>query len=192
MYENNLTKNYQNYLRQPPVHYMNNKMINNNPIYTSNIYDQNFYQQMMMAREEQLRKIRNVSELGLTKEQLTEYVICPIKEEKSNVSEIAKLLDEENIHFTQQFIEDNWWKTRTNAPYKNILKDQDWTKNFKNSDDLIVHKYTNFDKIGLMDEYDKLCKLLEKHNNELKSIFSVSKENEYKLKFDRVQKQNIV
>jgi hypothetical protein len=167
---------------------MNNQMLNNNPLYSSNIYDQSFYHQMMLQREEQLRKIKNISDLNLSKEQITEYVIAPIKVEKSDTGEIKKLFDDEEQRLTQKFIEDNWWSQRTNAPYKNILKDQDWKKDFKKEDDLIVHKYSNLDKIGLMKEYETILKLIEHHNGELKVVFSASKESEYKKSFKFVQK----
>jgi hypothetical protein len=187
MYQNNLTQRYQSYANQP-INYMNNQMFTNNPAYASNIYDQNFYQQMMMQREEQMRKIRNINDLGLTKEQITEYVIAPIRVEKGDSSELTRSIDEEREQLTKGFIEKNWWSQRTNAPYKNILKDLDWKKDFKTQDDLIVHKYTDLDKVGLMDDYKALVSLIEKHNGQLKVIFSLSKENEHKKAFKFVQK----
>ena len=163
-------------------------MLNNNPLYSSNIYDQNFYQQMMLQKEEQLRKIKSISDLNLSKEQITEYVIAPIRVEKNDVNELKKICDEEDQRLTKEFIESNWWSQRTNAPYKNILKDQDWRKTFKIEDDLIVHKYSDLDKVGLMDEYMAILKLIEKHNGELKVVFSASNESEYKKAFKFVQK----
>lgn len=186
-YQNNLVNRFQTHNTQP-IQYMNNQMLNNNPLYSSNIYDQNFYQRMMLQREEQMRKIKNVSDLNLSKEQITEYVIAPIKVVKGDTAEIKKLFDDEEQRLTKKFIEDNWWSQRTNAPYKNILKDQDWKKDFKKSKDLRIHKYSNLDKIGLMEEYETINKLLEQHDGELKVIFSSSKESEYKKSFKFVQK----
>jgi len=176
MIQNNLLKNYQ---KQNP---------NINALYATNIYDNRFYQQMMMQKEEKIRKIKNVSELGLTKEQIVEYVIAPIKLEKSNSKEIEKHFNDEQEKITKKYIEENWWKKRTNAPYKNILKDEDWTKNFKKEKDLIVHTVTKNDKIGLEEEYIQLLGLLEKHNSDIKVIFSASQENEHKKHFKFVQK----
>ena len=187
MHQNNLTQRYQNYLDQP-IQFMNNQMLNNNPIYASNIHDQNFYQQMMLQREEQMRKIRNVSDLNMTRDQITEYVIAPIKIERGDGGEIERYINEEEKMMTQKFIEDNWWSKRTNEPYKNILKDEDWRKDFKKEDDLIVHKVTDLDKVGLMDDYTALVDLIEVHNGELKVIFSSSKETEHKKTFKFVQK----
>jgi hypothetical protein len=187
MYQNNLTRGYQNYINQP-IQYMNNQMFNNNPLYASNIHDKNFYQQMMLQREEQMRRIKNISDLGLDEKQMIEYVIAPIRVEKSDANEIARLFDDEAIKFTKEFIEANWWKERTNAPYKNILKDEDWKKKFNKKEDLIVHKVTDLDKVGLMEDYQKLVRLIEKHDGDLKVIFSASKETEYKKAFKFVQK----
>ena len=115
--------------------YMNNKLINS--MYATNIYDQNFYQQTQLQKEEQLRKIKNISDLGLSKEQITEYVISPIKVEKTDAKQIEVLRSECSTQYKKEYIENNWWKHRTNAPYKNILKDQNWKKNFKSNADLI-------------------------------------------------------
>ena len=178
---------YQSYLNQP-IQFMNNQMLNNNPIYATNIHDQNFYQQMMLQREDQMRKIRNISDLNMSREQITEYVIAPIKIERGDKGEIERYTTEEESMMTKKFIEDNWWSKRTNEPYKNILKDEDWRKDFKKEDDLIVHKVTDLDKIGLMDDYKTLVDLIEVHDGELKVIFSSSKETEHKKAFKFVQK----
>uniref|UniRef100_A0A6C0DZS5 Uncharacterized protein n=1 Tax=viral metagenome TaxID=1070528 RepID=A0A6C0DZS5_9ZZZZ len=174
MIQNNLLKNYQ----KPQ----------NNSLFATNIYDNRFYQQMMMQKEEKIRKIKNVSELGLSKEQIVEYVIAPIKLEKSSSKEIEKYFSDEQEKITKKYIEENWWKKRTNAPYKNILKDEDWTKQFKKEKDLIVHTVSKHDKIGLEEEYVMLLGLLEKHNSDIKVIFSASQENEHKKHFKFVQK----
>lgn len=183
MYNNKLTSSYQNYVAKP-----NNNIFNNNPIFESNIYDQNFYQKMQMNRAEQMRQVKKVSDLNMSKEQITEYVIAPIKVAKSNSSEIQKLFDEQTNMITQEFIQQNWWSNRTNAPYKTILKNEQWDKEYKSKDDLIVHKVSNLDKIGLMDDYKKLVGILERHNNDLKVVYSASKETEYKKQFKHVNK----
>ena len=143
--QNNLTRMFQQQMNMP-IQYMNNQMLNNNPIYTSNIYDPTFYQQMRLMREEQMRKIKNVSDLGLTKEQITDYVICPIKVEKSSKQEIEKFMSDGEAEMTKKFLE-QLWRERTNAPYKNILKDEDTTnKHFKSEKDLIVYTINESDK----------------------------------------------
>lgn len=186
MYNNKLTSLYQQNTNKQ--NYLNNQLLNNNPLFESNIYDQNFYQKMRMTREEQRKRINKISDLNLSKEQITEYVIAPIKVAKSNSSEIQKLFDEQTHMITQNFIQQNWWNNRTNAPYKTILKNEKWDREFKSKEDLIVHKVSSLDKIGLMDDYKKLVNMLERHNNDLKVIYSASKETEYKKKFKHVNK----
>ncbi len=189
MYQNHLIRGYQGYLNQP-VQFMNNQMFNNNPIYASNIHDKNFYQRMMLQKEEQMKKIRNVSDLGLTKEQIAEYVIAPIKLEKSDKSQIEKLCNDEKIMLTEKFIKENWWENRLNLGYKNIIKNHNtvWNKKRESGDDLIVHKVTSQDKVGLLEEYEKILQLIKEHEGELKLVYSASKQNEHKKNFKFVQK----
>lgn len=85
-----------------------------------------------------------------------------------------------------------YWKTRTNQPYKNILKNENYNKTFKTKEDLIVHKITNADREGLIDEYKKLMDLLEKHNNELRLIYSTSKKTDHLKKFEYTNKYQFV
>src|SRR5436309_2677649 len=94
MHQNKLTQSHKSFMNQP-INFMNNQMLNNNPLYVSNICNQQFYQQMMLQREEQMRKIRSVSDLGMTREKITEYVIAPLKIQRSDKNEIEKLHNEE-------------------------------------------------------------------------------------------------
>ena len=165
-----------------------NQLINSNLIYSSNIYDQNFYQKMMTQKEEQKRKIKNVSDLGMTQEQLTEIIIAPIKIAKNNASEIAKVYNENCVQYSKTFVEQQLWRNRTNAPYKGILKNIDTQKQIKHSNDLIVHRVTNNDKIGLLKEYSELQDVIKNHNGELRVIFSASTESEHLKKFNYVQR----
>lgn len=177
MYHNNLIRNY-NTIQSNQSNGMN-KLSNNN---------QQFYQQMMMAKADQMKKIKNVSELGLTRDQITEYIICPIKVERSSRNEIERYVSDEEAKLAKKYIEDNLWKNRTNAPYKNILKNEDWKKRFATANDLIVHRVSHLDKVGLLDEYKKLVGLMEKHNNELRVIYSTTKESEHLKEFEYVNK----
>ncbi len=90
-------------------------------------------------------------------------------------------------------------KKRTNLPYKNIIKDEKHYKKFvenpligkinkttkkKREKELIVHRVTDADKEGVDEEFDKLQGEIEKHDGELKVIYSSSKEAEHKKKFE--------
>jgi hypothetical protein len=79
-----------------------------------------------------------------------------------------------------------YWKERTNEPYKNILKDEDYSKDFKNKDDLVVHRVTTKEKDKERAENDmkNMEGNREKHNGELKVIYSTSQKSEHKKKFE--------
>jgi hypothetical protein len=85
-----------------------------------------------------------------------------------------------------------WWNSRTNDPYKNILKNLKDTnkKKYKNKEDFIVHKVSNVDKSEVMleKEYEDLMALLEMHNNNLKVIYSASEKNKHKQEFRYINK----
>jgi hypothetical protein len=92
---------------------------------------------------------------------------------------------------TTKLMED-MWKSRTNDPYKSvlksakILKDDDYNKTFKSKKELIIHKVTDADRDQTILESDLNEKQgnIEKHNDELKMIYSLSKEAENKQKFE--------
>lgn len=178
---NKLTQLYNNRNNEP-------QMLNNNPLFSSNIHDKAFYQKMMIQKEEQMRKVRNVQDLGLSQEQLTDIIIAPIKIAKNNSSELAKVYSDNQIQYSKNFIEQNLWKNRTNAPYKGILKNADTTKQIKDSKDLIVHRVTDSDKIGLLKDFNELNTFIKNHNGELRVIFSSSSEAEHLKQFTYVQK----
>jgi len=156
----------------------------------TNMYQGHSSAQLMMMKQEQMRKINKISDLNIPKEKITEYVINPIKIEKSNREEINKLTNDEKNTLSKKYIEEQLWKNRTNAPYKIILKNEDWKKQFNKQDDLIVYKITNDDKNNkyLESEYNKLQNMLNDHNGELKVLYSVSNESEHKKKFKFVKK----
>jgi hypothetical protein len=188
-YDNNLIRRFNNHQQNPIGYFSNQLFAQSNSILNANIRDPNFYKKMMIEREEQMRKIKRVSDLGMNQNDITDCVICPIKVAKSSADEIQKYVDEMEIMYVPEYIENNWWKNRTNAPYKKILEEKYWNKSFLKEDDLIVHRYTEADKLGLLEEYEKLVEILEDHDKELKKvIYSSSKEAEYKKEFDYVNK----
>jgi hypothetical protein len=147
----------------------------------------NLYQQINRLKGlQQIKQLEKYNELDkfVDKDRVKESVITSIKIVKPSVNEINNglaLVTKEFNSTLQQY-----WNGRTNQPYKNILKNENYEKiplrNAK-KEDLIVHKVTDADKIGLLDEFNELIKMLEKHNNELTVIYSTSKELEHKKKF---------
>lgn len=185
---NRLHNRFQSHMTTP-VGYMNNNLLNNNPAYSSMMLNPDYHRQMMIMKEQRRKQIRNVGDLNMTREQIVEYVICPIKVEKSDKTEIERLNDDLNSQQTKEFLERNYWNNRTNLPYKNVIKEEDyWKRDFRKQKDLIVHKVTDMDKLGLMDEYYELLDILERHDSDLKVIYSASKKTEHKRKFKYVQK----
>lgn len=77
-----------------------------------------------------------------------------------------------------------YWENRTNEPYKNIIKDQDYKKKIINTSDLIVHKVTPQDKIGVDNDFVKLQHEIDEQNNYIKNFYSVSKKQEHQNLFE--------
>lgn len=195
---NKLVNDYQRMMKNS-VPFSGNQMLNNNPNFVHNINDTAFYQRMNMEKMEKMRKIKNIDELGISKEKLIDFVICPIKVEKENGKELTKKYnDKTTLYFNpkkKNTVSDalkKLWEGRQNNPYKNILKnagrltDDDYKKNFKNKNELIVDKITELDKnlIKTMAEYEEMIEFINIHNGALKVKYSDKKKDKYKEKFD--------
>src|SRR4029079_9094955 len=85
----------------------------------------------------------------------------------------------------------NYWEKRTNEPYKNIIKEKKHYEKFLDKEklhkiepeELIVQKTSEVNKIN-EDQIEEYKNNVEGHNNEIKSIYSLSNELEHKKKFD--------
>ncbi len=214
-YNNNLLNQFNSHLNQPRQNsFMNNPMVAQNPNFASN--NANFYNKIQMAKIEQIKRAKNISDLGMDNKQLSEYIIDPIKINKTSQEEINhKLHDIEsnyivpvtrNTKFEDQsnaYLRE-LWKNRTNQPYKNVIKkelfDKEYKKYYKDDifkkdissrNELIVHKVIkniDADEDLLEAEFLLIQEILEKHNGELKNIYSSSNENKYKKEFEYAQK----
>jgi hypothetical protein len=214
-YNNNLLNQFNSHLNQPRQNsFMNNPMVAQNPNFSSR--DTNFYNKIQMAKIEQIKRAKNISDLGMDNKQLSEYIIDPIKINKTSQEEINhKLHDIEsnyivpvtgNTKFEDQsnaYLRE-LWKNRTNQPYKNVIKkelfDKEYKKYYKDDifkkdissrNELIVHKVIkniDADEDLLEAEFLLIQEILEKHNGELKNIYSSSNENKYKKEFEYAQK----
>ena len=198
---NNLLNRFNSYTNNNNP-YQNNPLLNNNP--NLNMKDSSFFNKMNMAKLEQIKRARNIDEMGIDKKQLTDLIICPIAINKVNKNELNEAYNEIVPHYDTKInkIVNEWWQTRTNQPYKNIIKkdlfnkdfkkyynDNIFNTNIKDKKELLVHKVTSedWDKILLEAEYEILNDILEKHDKELKVIYSSSKKNQYKKEFEYVQ-----
>lgn len=206
-YINNRLSNEYNKIINNNVPYTQNPLLSNNPNFVANIRNSDFYTRMNLEKMEQMRKIKDVKDLGITERQLTDYIICPIvvaKEDKKELDKKNKERENNYLFFGKdKFGKDNeysndnipefikmLWSGRSNNPYKNILKKEDYNKSFKKKDDLVVHKVTKLDKniIKTLKDFENMKEFIVLHNGELKIKFSKKKENKYKEKFDYINK----
>jgi hypothetical protein len=195
-YNNRLINGYQNF-NQNNIPYQNNMLLQNNPMFVNNIQQMQMLQMQQMQKIKEMQQIRQIEKINeietkMDKEKIKESIIRPIKIEKSK-DEKRKLehkwkdaeknyLDNSGKEYGPEIKQ--YWKNRTNQPYKNILKNENYSKNFKSKDDLIVHKVTNKDKEGVEEGYVNLQNKIETHDKELKVIYSTNNKNEHKKKFD--------
>lgn len=185
-----------------------NAMFNQNP--NTSLKDSNFYNKIQMAKLEQIKRAKKIEDMGMSKKELYEHIIDPHKIEKTSKQEIDKDLNKiegmyviDKTSQTNDFLKD-LWKKRTNNPYKNVIKkelfensykkyykDDIFKKDIKEKKELLVHKVIkdiDADELLLESDFDLLNDILEKHNDELKSIYSVSNKNQFKKDFEYAQK----
>jgi hypothetical protein len=198
---NNLLNMYQNF-RTTNVPFQNNSLLSNNIRFQNAVQNNQIgnklrtfdtMRELMIQQKIQELERNNQLDRLLDKKKVYECLINPIKVEKPNQNEIIKKSDMLEVSMEPQLKE--YWKTRTNQPYKEILKKEmlekykiEYKRDFKDKKDLVIHKTTEADKIGLMDEFQKVQNILEKHNKELQVVYSASKENEHKKKFEYNQR----
>lgn len=195
---NSLINGYQQALKKS-VPFGNNQMLNNNPTYFQNINDVSFYHKMNMEKMDKMRKIKNIDELGISKDKLVDFIICPIKVEKENSKELTKKYNDKSITYVNPKKKNTvteaikaLWSGRQNDAYKNILKnacvleDKDYKKKFKSKNDLVVHKVTLLDKnlIKTLAQFEEMIDFIEIHNGALKVKYSEKKYDKYHQKFD--------
>lgn len=202
---NRLVSNYNNFQQQHNVPFQNNNLLMNNPMLNmqNNQMMMMQQQQLQMQQMQQMQKVRemyqmkqmeklNEVELTMDKEKIKESLIKPIKIEKTKQekAELEKKWKESENNYHDKSGKDfgpevrQYWAKRTNQPYKNIMKNEDYTKKISNEKDLIVHRVTSKDKEGVEEGFIDLQQKLEKHDDELKVIYSISKKNEHKKKFE--------
>lgn len=214
--------------RQSNTSYQNNALLNNNPMFTSNMSYQNSMQmkqmqQMQMIKQAQMRKLQEqqnirrmeaINQIENNLGDIRDILLKPEEvklttQEKRNIEmEMKKMeneYDENKPTFQKELRKE--WQSRTNNPYKNIIKESQYIDKFlkkenlhinetnkakretimKNREkDLIVHTVTDKDRMNnkqLNEATGVEDFRREKHNKELKSIYSLSKENEHKQKF---------
>jgi hypothetical protein len=207
-YNNVLLKEYNNHTKNNLLFGKNN-LLSNNLFYVGSVSDPNFAQKLKMAKIEQFKKFKHISELNLNQNDLVKYIINPIeieklKEEKALIlhdnleatyPKYERIKNKNSTEITDKLIKnskylDDLHEKRTNMAYKNILKKENYNKIYKNKEDLIVHKITKLDKdkILLDQEYKNIKKIMKKQKNQIKLIYSKSEKNRFLEEFNYVQK----
>jgi hypothetical protein len=195
---NNMVDQYKNHMKNN-IPYNNNVLMNNLPAFQNGIRDPSFIRQMQNQRMEEFKNIHKLDDLKISKKQLQEFIICPIPIEKLDKSRALSLYTE---RFGEQDWKDkkipkllqDWFNERSNLPYKHVLKDQDFNKFINKKqiklDDLLVYRWTESDKNTTLmkKKFKNFMKLLEKHGDEIKQIYSSSKKAEHYEKFEHVNK----
>ncbi len=200
---NNLINRFKSY-QNNNVPFNNNPLLSNNPNFVSGSRDSSFYNKINMAKLEQIKRAKSIDDIGMDKKQITDLIICPIVINKTKKDELTDALNEivPQYNSKNNKVLQEWWDSRTNQPYKNIIKKDLFNKDFKkyykedifntnvkDKKDLLIHKITDADsdQILLESEFELLSGIIEKHNDELKVIYSSSKKNKYKKEFEYVQ-----
>lgn len=183
--------------------FQNNKLLNNHYGQRNNT-NQLRQMQRMKEQQAQLRQqaLHNFNQqFDQNKGFIKDKIIKPTTNKIDNVERMAirkkmKDLEKEYTKNDKQHLHQlkNLWKKRTNQPYKNIIKDKQHIDKFLTSntkklkhvkkEDLVVHRVTKADKIGVTKDYNKFQKGLETHNNELKTIYSLTNQISHKKKFE--------
>jgi hypothetical protein len=209
-YNNNFINGYQHHMNNNTP-FANNPMLTTNPNFYGSIRDANFQTRANIAKLEQRKRVKTINDLGMTRDQILNYVIDPIKVVKQSKEELQSAFNDKastyidpkdlmQITRTDQSKLPKWLKEiyagRKNTPYKsilksaNILKQEQYNKDFNNEEDLLIHKVTQIDKdeIRFVRELAEKLAIFEEHNGELKLIYSASKEAQHKKDFEYVQK----
>lgn len=148
-----------------------------------------------LMKIKQMNYMRRLKTLEKTtdNETIAQCVIKPIK---------VKDLDKNRIHVNNDFdkakrtmvkSKEDYYRQRTNAPYKNIIKDKKYYEQFIsnphkkiNTDQLIVYKVQENDKDQkeLENKASQFINKLEMHNDELNMLYSTNKKSKYKQEFE--------
>lgn len=182
MHNNRLLNNYQQH--QPHLKIQNN-LLQNNQLFMNNINtpsQQNMYAQQM----QQMHQVKyDQKQSVVDKDKLREIIARPIPNEKINKAIYEKTLKEKEEEYKPPKLEE-YWKQKTNTPYKGILRNENYNVTIKTEKDLVVHRVTKEDKDLKIIE-NKIIEIEDKiktHDGEMKILYAPSKLGEHKKKFD--------
>lgn len=178
MQHNKLVNNYQQQ-QQPKVQ---NNLLQRNQLFMNNA-NTNSSQMLHAQQLQQMHQVK-LSQNVVDKDKIKEILIKPIKLEKGNKLLFEKNFKEKEGEYKPKLEE--YWKKKTNVPYKGILKNENYNLKIKDEKDLVVHRITNKDKDAkeIDTKYQEINEKIKSHNGELNIIYSTSKKGEHKKKFE--------
>ena len=163
----------------------------NNPLLNSfnnhQKHNANLYQKLNRLKElQQLRQAGKLNEIEkyIDRDSLKQCIIAPIKITKPNQTELANDYNRELS--THRRTLENHWKARNNLPYKTIINSEKYRVPLEGAkkEDLIIHRVTDADKLGLLEEFQELKKTMVNQDDSIKIIYDSTHEAEHKQKFE--------
>lgn len=180
-HNNKLLNNYQQQAK--PV--VQNNLLQRNQLFMNNLNTNS----SQMAHAQQLQQMHQIKQTNqnpgtVDKDKIKEILIKPIKIDKGNKLAFDKNFKERETDYKPKLEE--YWKKKTNMPYKGIMKDQNYNVNIKTEKDLVVHRVTSKDKDikEVEGKYQEFNDKIKSHDGELNKIYATSKRGEHKKKFD--------
>ena len=167
-----------------------NKLLNNTQSGVrrpqNNLLQHQSTNQLSHIQAQQMHQIKQQAQnqTQVDKDKIKEILIKPIRLEKGNKLMTDKMFKDEEDNRKPKL--NDYWKNRTNTPYKGILKNVNQNAKITDEKDLIVHRVTKDDKDAkeIENKFNDINEKIQTHNGELKVIYSTSKEREHKKKFD--------
>ena len=179
---------------------MNKQNIGKNQLLNNVSYNINMNENLKKTKENhQNKKLESINKLSNKYDinKLKNLILGAESSVTNNGRETVNLYDNLKCEYDEkdkkfQYKLNEYWLKRTNEPYKNIIKDKQYYEKFLQKEklqlidpnELIIHKTGESDKKGFDDECEKYTKGIELHNNEIKTIYSMTNELEHKKKFE--------
>jgi hypothetical protein len=186
MQNNKLINNYQ--LQQQQNQKVQNNLLQRNQLFMNNMNTNSSQvlhaQQLQQMHQLKLNQNQNKNPNTVDKDKIKEILIKPIKLEKGNKLLFEKTFKEKESEYKPKLEE--YWKKKTNVPYKGILKNENYNLKVKDEKDLVVHRVTQKDKDvkEVESKYNEFNDKIKSHDGELNIIYSTSKKGEHKKKFE--------
>lgn len=164
---------------------MNNALLNS--FNSQQKHNPALYHKLNRLKElQQLRKTGRLNDIDkyIDNDSLKQSIIAPIKIVKPSQIELAKEYDHEISNHRNNL--EAYWRARNNQPYKTIITNDKYRVPLEGAkiEDLIVHRVTDADKLGLLEEFAALKRTIVNQDDSIKIIYDSTHEAEHKQKFE--------